>query len=91
MWRRMSFPIDDRGEPRTNRELFDLLHRDGWLEESLTQALRNMAGFRNVLVHGYDDVDLAVVEDVLHHHLDDLRAFVTAVRHRLAARPQTAS
>jgi uncharacterized protein YutE (UPF0331/DUF86 family) len=39
-----------------------------------------MAGFRNVLVHGYQDVDLGVVEDVLAHHLDDLLAFVTAVR-----------
>ena len=78
--------VSDRrlGEPRTNRELFDLLRRDGWLDEALTQSLRNMAGFRNVLVHGYDDVDLGVVEDVLTHHLDDLVAFVTAVRTRLA-------
>ena len=46
-------------------------------------TLRNMAGFRNVLVHGYDDVDLAVVRDVLEHHLGDLDAFVAAVRRRL--------
>ena len=42
-----------------------------------------MAGFRNVLVHGYDDVDLAVVRDVLEHRLGDLDAFVAAVRRRL--------
>ena len=47
--------------PRTNRELFDLLHRDGWIDSPLAATLRNMAGFRNVLVHGYDDVDLGVV------------------------------
>jgi uncharacterized protein YutE (UPF0331/DUF86 family) len=66
--------VSDRrlGEPRTNRELFDLLHRDGWLEAALAGTLRNMAGFRNVLVHGYDDVDLAVVRDVLDHHISDL-------------------
>ena len=76
--------VSDRrlGEPRTNRELFDLLQRDGWLDAALTGTLRNMAGFRNVLVHGYDDVDLGVVEDVLRHHLDDLAAFVAAVRQR---------
>jgi uncharacterized protein YutE (UPF0331/DUF86 family) len=39
-----------------------------------------MAGFRNVIVHGYQDVDLAVVEDVLRNHLGDLLAFVAAVR-----------
>ena len=74
--------VSDRrlGEPRTNRELFDLLQRDGWLNQALANSLRNMAGFRNVLVHGYDDVDLAVVADVLAHHLGDLDAFVAAVR-----------
>lgn len=76
--------VSDRrlGEPRTNRELFDLLHRDGWIDQALTATLRNMAGFRNVLVHGYDDVDLAVVRDVLTSHLTDLEAFVAAVRGR---------
>jgi uncharacterized protein YutE (UPF0331/DUF86 family) len=74
--------VSDRrlGEPRTNRELFDLLHRDGWLEAALVGSLRNMAGFRNVLVHGYDDVDLSVVRDFLANHLVDFEAFVAAVR-----------
>jgi uncharacterized protein YutE (UPF0331/DUF86 family) len=77
--------VSDRrlGEPRTNRELFDLLRRDGWLDDTLAGTLRNMAGFRNVLVHGYDDVDLAVVADVLSNHLGDLEAFVAAVRRRV--------
>ena len=50
--------VSDRrlGEPRTNRELFDLLQRDGWLEDPLASTLRNMAGLRNVLVHGYTEV-----------------------------------
>ena len=77
--------VSDRrlGEPRTNRELFDLLHRDGWIDADLTAILRNMAGFRNLLVHGYDDVDLRVVRDVLDTHLADLVAFVNAVRRRM--------
>lgn len=44
---------DERlGEPATNRDLFDLLRRRGYLTESLALTLQNMAGFRNVLVHG---------------------------------------
>jgi len=72
---------DERlGEPETNRELFDLLVRAGRLSETLASSLRDMAGFRNVLVHGYQEVDLGIVEDVLAHHLSDLLAFVVAVR-----------
>jgi uncharacterized protein YutE (UPF0331/DUF86 family) len=75
---------DERlGEPRTNRELFDLLVRAGWLTKSEATPLGNMVGFRNILVHGYSDVDLAVVQDVLENHLGDLLHFAVIVRGRL--------
>lgn len=77
---------DERlGEPRANRELFDLLERGGWVAPELAGTLRNMVGFRNVLVHGYDTVDLAVVEDVVQNRLGDLLEFVRVIRGRLPA------
>ena len=75
---------DERlGEPRTNRELIDLLLRGGWLTESVVIPLSQMVGFRNVLVHGYGDVDLSVVKDILDHRLDDLLQFAATVRARV--------
>ena len=75
---------DERlGEPSTNRELFDRLERAGWIEAPLADALRNMAGFRNILVHGYDAVHLEIVRDVVEHRLDDLLRFADSVRQRL--------
>lgn len=77
---------DDRlGEPATNRELFDRLARAGWVDGGLADRLSAMAGFRNVLVHGYTDVDLAIVRDILTRHLGDLDAYIEAVRGRLLA------
>lgn len=76
--------VDERlGEPRTNRELFENLVRHGWIPASLSVPLRQMAGFRNIVVHGYEAVDMAIVEDILRNHLDDLLAFVTAIRERI--------
>ncbi len=75
---------DERlGEPRTNRELFDLLVRAEWITAVEAAPLGNMVGFRNILVHGYGDVDLAVVRDLLENHLDDLLRFASIVRARL--------
>ena len=71
------------GEPRTNRELFDLLARGSVISTQLAGTLKNMAGFRNILVHGYQDVDLAIVRDIVEHRLDDLLAFVGVIRRRL--------
>lgn len=74
--------VSDRrlGEPRTNRELFSLLVRGKVLPADLAERLGAMAGFRNVLVHGYGDLDLAVVEDVVENRIGDLLEFVQAVR-----------
>jgi uncharacterized protein YutE (UPF0331/DUF86 family) len=70
------------GEPRTNRDLFNVLTKHGYLDAGLAASLGRMAGFRNVLVHGYDDVNLSIVEDILANHLDDLLRFVSAIRAR---------
>jgi uncharacterized protein YutE (UPF0331/DUF86 family) len=72
------------GEPATNRDLFDRLARAGWLSRALADRVSNMAGFRNVLVHGYTEVDLTIVQDVVANHLGDLDAYVAEVMARLA-------
>jgi uncharacterized protein YutE (UPF0331/DUF86 family) len=71
------------GEPRTNRDLFDLLGRHGWITPALASVMRDMGGFRNVLVRGYAEVDVSVVRDVLDRHLPDFEAFVAAIRQRM--------
>jgi uncharacterized protein YutE (UPF0331/DUF86 family) len=36
-------------------------------------------GFRNLSVHAYDRVDWDRVHDIVHHRLDDFRAFASHV------------
>ena len=74
--------VSDRrlGEPRTNRQLFELLGRAGWMTPELTIAMRNLAGFRNVVVRGYDEVDLRIVKDVVQNRLIDFMEFADAIR-----------
>jgi uncharacterized protein YutE (UPF0331/DUF86 family) len=74
---------DERlGEPQTNRELFHLLARGGALPIDLADRLERMAGFRNIIVHGYQTVDLDIVRDVVENHLGDLVDFVAVIRRR---------
>lgn len=76
---------DERlGEPRTNQALFELLRDAGWIDAELSDTLRRAVGLRNVLVHGYSAVDPAIVRDVVENRLDDLLAFVTAIRAKVA-------
>jgi uncharacterized protein YutE (UPF0331/DUF86 family) len=43
-----------------------------------------MVGFRNIVVHGYERLNAAIVEGILRNHLDDLLQFVTAIRTQLS-------
>jgi uncharacterized protein YutE (UPF0331/DUF86 family) len=75
---------DDRlGEPETGRDVFRLLGRAGVVPVDLAGRLERMAGFRNVVVHLYQDVDLGIVRDVAENHLGDLLEFVAAIRRKL--------
>jgi uncharacterized protein YutE (UPF0331/DUF86 family) len=75
---------DERlGEPATNQDLFAILQKRGWLDRSLSTRLVQAVGFRNLLVHGYAGDDLEIVRDVVEHRLEDLLAFVEAIRRRI--------
>jgi len=72
------------GEPSTNRELFELLAANGWIDQELAAQLVAMAGFRNIVVHGYTDVSRDVVQTVVGEHLGDFDDFVSQIRARIA-------
>ncbi len=56
------------------------LSHPGAFRTDLREQRFVMAGFRNVVVHLYDDIDLDVVARILEYDLHDLRQFVEVVR-----------
>ena len=69
---RMSLPAD-------NKELFDVLASHKVLPRPLSKRLVSMAGFRNVLVHEYLEIDRRRVYRALGADLRDFERFVEAV------------
>ncbi len=67
------------GIPSESRESFSILLREKLIEPSLAERLYKMVGFRNVAVHQYRDLDLDIVESVIHKDLDDLLLFAQVV------------
>lgn len=54
------------------------------LSAEFASRLRPIAGFRNVLVHGYLQVDLDILEQVLRDRLAELEEFAGRVESHLA-------
>lgn len=66
------------GLPASHREAFDLIASAGLIGSELADSLKKMIGFRNVAVHQYVELDLAVLQRVIDTGLDDLLAFSAA-------------
>ena len=71
------------GPPENNGHAIDLLAVHGVLDRRLATDLRKASGFRNVLVHGYIDIDDEIVRSRL-GALDDLRVFSSQIAAHLA-------
>lgn len=65
------------GLPKETRDAFEVLESRGLLEESLSDELKLMVGFRNLAVHNYRALNLLVVERILREKLDVFRRFST--------------
>lgn len=67
------------GTPQSYADAFRRLQAAGLIEGSLADRLVRAAGFRNVVAHAYEQLDMARVHAAARSGPDDLRAFVAAV------------
>jgi len=63
------------GLPKDSRESFRLLADARIIPVELAKHLEGMVGFRNILVHEYQRMDIGLMAEVIENHLDDLVLF----------------
>ena len=76
-------------DPMTYGSSIDCLVEAKVLPVNFGNRFRQIAGFRNVLVHGYLDVDLDLVVEILSGQLDDFEEFARHVERWFAESPST--
>lgn len=69
------------GTPDTYADAFRRLGEAGHIEHGLASRLERAAGFRNVVAHAYERLDMARVYRAAREGPDDLRAFLGALSH----------
>lgn len=96
MWQATQIIIDlavsacvrfDLGSPQTYADAVRLLGAKGVIDASLADRLVKAAGFRNVVAHAYDTLDLARVHRAATEGPADLKAFLAAITSRISATP----
>ncbi len=63
------------GIPASTRDAFAILVAAAVIDQSLADRLMRMVGFRNIAVHQYHKLDIAIVRAVIQTDLDDLLRF----------------
>jgi uncharacterized protein YutE (UPF0331/DUF86 family) len=77
------------GEPVAEYEaIAQRLGERAVLDAAQVERLRAMAGYRNRLVHFYDEVTPAELYRILTEHVDDVRRLLDALRSWIAAHPE---
>ncbi len=72
------------GLPSEENDLFDKMQKKGILSEEMVSTLKEMRGFRNILVHEYATVDDELVFGMLKTRLEDFRNFKKEISDALA-------
>jgi len=65
--------------PVSYADTFKSLSEAGMITPELYDVMEKMAKFRNIVVHQYERVDIAIVMMILRKHLDDFLMFRDAV------------
>jgi uncharacterized protein YutE (UPF0331/DUF86 family) len=55
--------------------LFAMLQQRGVIDAELSLSLAHMVGFRNIAVHDYEVLNIAIVERIICNQLDDVLRF----------------
>lgn len=66
-------------EPEDNKGIFFVLSENNIIDKESLKFLIPMAGTRNILVHGYDRIDNALIYGIIKKHLPDFEQFLNQV------------
>ena len=67
------------GIPTSSAESFDLLRKKSVIDSDLTEKLKKMVHFRNVVIHQYQRMDIEIVKSVIKSDLDNLVSFTERI------------
>lgn len=65
--------------PDSNRDIFRILFENQIIDSELKESLIKMAGFRNILVHDYLDLDRELEYEIIKNNIVDIKEFMKVV------------
>ena len=67
------------GVPGSQSDIFEILAQNKIISKQLSQGMIKMVGFRNRIVHEYEEIDLRIVYDVWQKNSRDIEQYCKSV------------
>ena len=61
--------------PSSYKQAFHILNAAGVITTQCANAMKKMAGFRNIAIHDYQQLDIAILKSILTRNLSDLEDY----------------
>lgn len=76
--------ISDEGWeiPGSFSEVFRLLAEKKVISDLTMEKMIRISGFRNLVVHQYEDIDLNIVYEIYHEKIGDIEEYLAAIQNR---------
>ncbi len=65
--------------PANYKEAFAILEKASLISRAVSKKMEKMVGFRNIAVHDYRSLDIAILKAILNSHLKDFEEFYEEV------------
>ena len=65
--------------PESYADTFRVLKNEKIIAQDLAEKLEKMAGFRNILVHNYEDIDNSRIIHFVQNDLDDIKEYIACI------------
>ena len=67
------------GVPQASKDAFLFMKDKNMISKSLTDKMVNMIGFRNILVHDYQEINLNILQSIVEDELEDLKEYTKII------------
>jgi len=67
------------GIPQTSRDTFEILQNNKIVSPEMSERLKAVIGFRNIVIHNYQRLNLKIIQAIIEKDLKDLLYFTDVI------------
>ncbi len=65
--------------PKSYKNAFEILYKYNYINKNLKENMIKIVGFRNIIIHDYQTINIEILKSILKNNLNDFQEFYLAI------------